>query len=182
MTDQDGRIAVVTGGGRGLGRAIALGLADSGAQVAVVARTEAQLDETAALAAPGQVTPIVCDVSDPVAVKGMCERVDAELGTATILVNAAGVFWANFAYQGCRSSCVARHDRHQHDCSVPCLPRISGRHGGRRVGAHCECVVRRFAASARRAEQRLWRLKGRAKPIHASIGGRGRRKRASRRT
>ena len=67
-------------------------MADKGAQVAVVARNEAQLAETAALAAPGQVTPIVCDVSDPDAVNGMCGRVDAEMGVATILVNAAGIF------------------------------------------------------------------------------------------
>ena len=67
-------------------------MAEKGAQVAVVARSEAQLDETTAQAAPGQVTPIVCDVSNPGAVNEMYERVHAELGPATILVNAAGAF------------------------------------------------------------------------------------------
>ena len=50
MADQAGRIAVVTGGGRGLGRGVALGLADAGATVIAVARNAAQLDETAAMA------------------------------------------------------------------------------------------------------------------------------------
>jgi NAD(P)-dependent dehydrogenase (short-subunit alcohol dehydrogenase family) len=94
MADQEGRVAVVTGGGRGLGRAIALGLAGRGATVAVVARSEPQLAETVGLAepGPGRILPYVCDVSDPAAVAVMRERLTEALGPVTILVNAAGTF------------------------------------------------------------------------------------------
>jgi len=94
MADQAGRVAVVTGGGRGIGRAIALGLAGRGANVAIVARGKAQLAETVALAseAPGSVTAFPADVSDAAEVSRMAERVRDELGAPSILVNAAGMF------------------------------------------------------------------------------------------
>jgi NAD(P)-dependent dehydrogenase (short-subunit alcohol dehydrogenase family) len=94
MPDQAGRVAVVTGGGRGLGRAIALGLAGRGATVAAVARSEGQLAETVAQLgqSPGRIVAYACDVADAAAVPRMCERVTRDLGRATILVNAAGVF------------------------------------------------------------------------------------------
>jgi NAD(P)-dependent dehydrogenase (short-subunit alcohol dehydrogenase family) len=92
MADQDGRIAVVTGGGRGLGRAIALGLAGRGAKVAVVARSEGELAETVALAGAGRAVAYPCDVADAAAVAQLAERIGRELGRATILVNAAGIF------------------------------------------------------------------------------------------
>ena len=94
MADQEGRIAVVTGGGRGLGRAIALGLAGAGARVAVVARGREQLQETATLgsAAGGEIIAVPCDVSDATAVERMAADVETRLGRVSILVNAAGVF------------------------------------------------------------------------------------------
>lgn len=95
MTDQTGRVAVVTGGGRGLGRAFALGLAGRGANVAVVARGESQLAETVALAesvAAGSVVAFPMDVADSAAVVTLAERVRERLGRPTILVNAAGMF------------------------------------------------------------------------------------------
>jgi NAD(P)-dependent dehydrogenase (short-subunit alcohol dehydrogenase family) len=94
MADQAGRVAVVTGGGRGLGRGAALGLAAAGATVVAVARSEAQLGETVALAADagGTVIPMTADVGDTHAVMALGERVRAEVGTPTILVNAAGTF------------------------------------------------------------------------------------------
>jgi NAD(P)-dependent dehydrogenase (short-subunit alcohol dehydrogenase family) len=94
MADQAGRIAVVTGGGRGLGRGAALGLAAAGATVVAIARNGAQLAETEALAraAGGHVIPMEADVADVDGVLALGERVRAEVGTPTILVNAAGVF------------------------------------------------------------------------------------------
>ena len=94
MADQAGRIAVVTGGGRGLGRGVALGLAAAGARVVAVARGAEQLAETASIASRsgGTVIPMVADVADVDAVLALGDRVRADVGTPTILVNAAGVF------------------------------------------------------------------------------------------
>ncbi len=97
----EGQIALVTGGGRGIGRAIALALAGAGADVALAARSVDQLEAVAeevrelgrrALAVP-------TDVSDPAAVRTMVSRTVEELGTLDILVNNAGVapFVASFA-------------------------------------------------------------------------------------
>lgn len=94
MADQQGRIAVVTGGGRGLGQGAALGLAARGATVIAVARSTDQLRETERLAAgsPGSVTGITADVSDLASVERLAADVAARFGAPTILVNAAGVF------------------------------------------------------------------------------------------
>jgi NAD(P)-dependent dehydrogenase (short-subunit alcohol dehydrogenase family) len=89
-----GKVAVVTGGGRGLGREVAVALAQCGAKVAVVARTAPQVEETVdrALSSGGRGIGMALDVSDPAAVEQMTRRVHDELGPASILVNAAGVF------------------------------------------------------------------------------------------
>jgi NAD(P)-dependent dehydrogenase (short-subunit alcohol dehydrogenase family) len=94
MADHAGRIAVVTGGSRGLGRAATLALAARGATVVAVARNEAQLAKTASLAAgaEGRVIPMAADLVDVDAVLALGDRVRADVGVPTILVNAAGVF------------------------------------------------------------------------------------------
>jgi NAD(P)-dependent dehydrogenase (short-subunit alcohol dehydrogenase family) len=84
----DGRVALVTGAGRGLGRGCAIELARAGATVVLVARTEAEVADAAAEAGHGAVA-VVADVTDP----GEVERVvaiSAELGELHVLVTAAG--------------------------------------------------------------------------------------------
>jgi len=88
-----GRIALVTGGGRGIGRAVALSLAAAGADVAVTARTTSELEETAAaIRALGRRTEaIICDVTERPQVDAVVARVKSALGDPLILVNNAGI-------------------------------------------------------------------------------------------
>ncbi len=84
------RTALVTGAGRGIGRAIALRLAAEGLAVAVAARSAAQVAETARAAGP-RALPLVLDVTDGAAVAVAVERVARALGPVDVLVNNAGV-------------------------------------------------------------------------------------------
>jgi NAD(P)-dependent dehydrogenase (short-subunit alcohol dehydrogenase family) len=90
--DLTGQVALVTGGGRGLGRAFALSLAAAGAKVAVMARTEAQLAETVQLIerAGGCARAIPGDVSVPDEVAHVVTTTEQQLGPVDILVNNAG--------------------------------------------------------------------------------------------
>ena len=93
MSELTGRIALVTGGGRGIGRAVALSLATAGADVAVTARSSKELEETAAAirALGRRAEAIVCDVTDRPLVDAMVARVKSALGDPLILVNNAGI-------------------------------------------------------------------------------------------
>jgi 3-oxoacyl-[acyl-carrier protein] reductase len=89
-----GRVAVVTGGSRGIGRAIAVALARSGASVAICYREREDAGrETAALVRAHGVNALAaqCDVSDEASVTAFFDRVRAELGPIDILVNNAGI-------------------------------------------------------------------------------------------
>ena len=88
----DGKVAVVTGAGRGLGRAMAIALAEAGADIVAAARTLAQLEETAELVrAHGHRCLIVpTDVTDSDQVNALVERAIAEFGRIDIFVNNAG--------------------------------------------------------------------------------------------
>ncbi|MEY3479960.1 MAG: 3-oxoacyl-[acyl-carrier-protein] reductase [Verrucomicrobiota bacterium] len=89
-----GQTAVVTGAGRGIGEAIAKKLADGGAKVAVVSRTEANAAKTAeAINAshPGAAKAYAVDVSDFNAVQELADVIIKDLGKVDILVNNAGV-------------------------------------------------------------------------------------------
>src|SRR5580698_4135029 len=70
-------VALVTGGGRGIGRAIALRLAKEGWAVAVTARSADQLTETVKLA-EGRMIALPADVSDPIAVKALAQSVEQD--------------------------------------------------------------------------------------------------------
>jgi meso-butanediol dehydrogenase/(S,S)-butanediol dehydrogenase/diacetyl reductase len=86
-------VAIVTGGGRGIGRAIAERLAAEGAAVAVNAlHQESAKDATRAIRAQGgRAIAVPADVADPAAVALMVERVTAEFGTPNLMVANAGV-------------------------------------------------------------------------------------------
>lgn len=87
-----GRVAVVTGGSRGIGRGVALALALAGADVAVVARSEGPLKETAAQLAEQtgrRVHPLTADTEDTASVQAMGRSVREALGPVDILVNGA---------------------------------------------------------------------------------------------
>jgi 2-deoxy-D-gluconate 3-dehydrogenase len=88
----DGRVAIVTGAGRGLGRTMALTLAEAGADVVAAARTEADIRETsAAVQQIGRRSlAIPTDVADSAAVDALVARVIKEWGSIDILVNNAG--------------------------------------------------------------------------------------------
>ena len=91
--DLHGQVALITGGGRGLGRAFAQALAASGAAVAITARSEAQVQETARLivAAGGQALAFPGDVTDAPTVIHTVETVEQHFGSIDILVNNAGI-------------------------------------------------------------------------------------------
>jgi len=101
MTTATSRVAIVTGGARGIGAATALRLAADGMAVGVL-----DLDEAGAKATAEQITAnggkalaVAADVSDADAVQAAVERVAAELGGPTVLVNNAGVTRDNMLFK-----------------------------------------------------------------------------------
>lgn len=93
MAELSGRIALVTGGGRGIGREAALALASAGADVAVAARSAGDLADsvTAIRAAGRRGEAIVCDVTERAQVEAMIAQVKSTLGEPSILINNAGI-------------------------------------------------------------------------------------------
>ena len=84
----DGKVAVVTGGNRGLGQAFARALGEAGARVAIAAR---DADRSAAVAGELGALAVATDVTDGASVEAMLATVTAELGPVDVLVNNAGV-------------------------------------------------------------------------------------------
>jgi NAD(P)-dependent dehydrogenase (short-subunit alcohol dehydrogenase family) len=89
-----GRRAIVTGGSKGLGKAIAASLTAEGVAVTICSRNSAELDsaveEIGKADGPGQVTALVCDVTDPAQVTEFIESAATAMGGLDILVNNAG--------------------------------------------------------------------------------------------
>ena len=90
------QIVLITGGGRGLGRAIAVGAAQAGARVAVTARSVSELTETVELIqqAGGRALALPADVTDHHAVAGVVAAAESQLGPIDVLINGAGSFRA----------------------------------------------------------------------------------------
>jgi NAD(P)-dependent dehydrogenase (short-subunit alcohol dehydrogenase family) len=83
------KVALVTGGGSGIGRAVAIGLADHGYRVAVAGRRLGALEETVA-ASKGQIMALSVDVTDATAVNDMVAKTVARYGRLDVLFNNAG--------------------------------------------------------------------------------------------
>ena len=90
-----GRVAIVTGAGRGIGKAIALGLADAGADVVVAARTASDIEATAGeITAKGRkALAVPTDVRQSDQVDNLVDKAVAQFGTIDILVNNAGGYF-----------------------------------------------------------------------------------------
>lgn len=88
----EGQVVLVTGGGTGIGRAVALLCARLGAKVAICGRTQDKLDAVAAFAKArrARMLAVPCNVREPDQVSALFEKVHAELGTVDVLVNNAG--------------------------------------------------------------------------------------------
>jgi len=95
LFDLAGRVALVTGGGSGIGRQMAQGLAEAGADLALCGRKQERCEQTAEeLRALGvRALGLRCDVRDPAEVQAVVDRTSSELGRIDILVNNAGTSW-----------------------------------------------------------------------------------------
>jgi hypothetical protein len=94
MPDLNGRVALVTGSTKGIGRAVAEALLDAGADVAISARTAVDVDEVSAALSSrgsGRVAGLVCDVRRPDNCEELIEATVERLGSLDILVNNAGI-------------------------------------------------------------------------------------------
>src|SRR6267142_1510721 len=89
----DGKVAVITGGNQGIGRAIAQAMADAGASLAICARTEESLVRAAFELRTGGVDclPLECDVSDPASTDAMAKAVLDHFGKVDVVVANAGI-------------------------------------------------------------------------------------------
>lgn len=90
----NGKVAIVTGGTKGIGRAIAEALVREGIDVCISARKRSEIDQTIAGLAvlkKGRITGVVCDVCDHSQVKALFERTVEEFGGLDILINNAGI-------------------------------------------------------------------------------------------
>ena len=95
LFDLDGKTAIVTGGGSGIGRQMAEGLAEAGANVVLCARKLERCEQAAAeLAELGVRTlALACDVRSPEQVQAVVDRTLEELGSVDVLVSNAGTVW-----------------------------------------------------------------------------------------
>ena len=146
-----GQVAIVTGGGRGLGQAIAQTLAQAGAVVVVAARSSAQLVETVALIEQqgGRALSFEVDVTDQRTVQRMVAEVEQTFGAVDLLVNNAGVvtplgpIWEVDAEAWWR--CLDINLRGSFLCTKAVLPNMIARRQGRILnmasGAGVEAVA-----------------------------------------
>ena len=98
--DLGGRVAIVTGSTRGIGRAIAGTLADANARVAVVGRDRGKAEAVAGeIGAAEKARGFACELSDPASVTKLVEDVERSFGSVDILVNNAGLTRDNILFR-----------------------------------------------------------------------------------
>ncbi len=152
--DLTGQVALVTGGGRGLGRIFARALAAAGAAVAVAARSENQLAETVSLikAKNGQAIAVPFDVTDEPALERAEKIIQSRLGPVDLLVNNAGMWgpvnpvWETDPEQWWRTMEV--HVRGSFLCARAVLPGMIARQKGRIVNVVSNAGVFRWPTAS----------------------------------
>jgi len=137
--------ALVTGGGRGIGRAIALALSQAGYAVAITSRSASELDETVSLS-QNRILAVTADIADPTEVRAMVQRVRQEVGPINLLVNNAGMpgplgpFWETDPAEWWRNQEV--NLRGPMLCCREIVPEMIARQAGRIInvasGAGCQ--------------------------------------------
>src|SRR3990172_3990835 len=94
-----GKVALVTGGARGIGRGVAQSLLEAGAHVEVASRTQADLDETVEQLSPlGEIAARACDVSGGASVRALVADVVARFGSLDVLVCSHGIYDAEHPF------------------------------------------------------------------------------------
>ncbi len=142
----DGKVAVVTGGGVGLGREVATLLIEQGARVAVLGRTRSTLDQVAD-ALGENLLPVVADVSDPQQVRAAFSAIDAAFAGVDILINNAAVYQAyriEDATDTELASTFAINVLGPAYCIREAIPRMRRRGGGDIVNVSSESVSNPF--------------------------------------
>src|SRR5215204_432778 len=130
------RVALITGAGRGIGRALAVEFARQGAAVAAIARAGPEINETVGLIQRSGATAIAvqADVTDAEATQRAIERTERELGPISILVNNAGIagptapIWQSDATEWWRT--IETHLRGAFLFTSAVVPGMIGRGGG----------------------------------------------------
>ena len=141
MTDSgqllDGKVALVTGGGRGIGRAIAIAFADAGAAVCCAARTRSEIEAVAGEieAEGGQAMAVTTDVADLASVQKAVDETSARFGGLDILIINAGVSPGRSEVEGSDpaawSQTIAINLTGAYFCARAAIPHLKARGGGK---------------------------------------------------
>ncbi|MBI2843443.1 MAG: SDR family oxidoreductase [Armatimonadetes bacterium] len=156
MQELKGKVAIVTGGGRGVGRQIAVALAQEGARVAVAARTVMQIESVAQeiRAAGGTAAAVRADLAIEADIKKLIRQTEAELGPTDILINNAGIlrlspietmsaqFWDDIVSVNLRAVFIACREvlpgmKERRFGRIINIGSLAGRRGYEEQGAYC---------------------------------------------